>query len=280
MFKWFGLGPRDGVTSPFWRTLVMLLITGPGLTPYLAQSQTAPKESPQRPPKPIEPPHKAAQQGFRFTATIGFSLIANGKYRYNTSVTMPDGSALAYNGAQRTAGATLFMGAAATPAGALRRVTLGFDLNFGGLDVAGHSVIPPGSVTPFSQTNLNSQIAQKSLLSSSWHPFVSPYIEHALGAILQNRIRLGYEYFRTAGSSNGSFAADQSGSIQARYSVRFSQASHMIRLSVHNDTWLDDTDADHAPPKRRSGVVQQAGVLIGTDRSIVVFVSLGPVWIF
>jgi hypothetical protein len=220
------------------------------------------------------------QQGFRFTATIGFSLIANGKYRYNTSVTMPDGSALAYTGAQRSSGATLSMGAAATPGGALRRVTVGFDLNFGGLDVSGHPVVPPGSVTPFSQSNLNSQITQRFPISSSSGPFVSPYIEHEIGSVLQNRIRLGYEYFQTANTQTGSFAVDQSGSIQARYSVRFSQASHMIRLSAHNDTWLDDTEAGHTPPKRRSGVLQQGGVLIGTDGSIIVFVSVGPVWIF
>jgi hypothetical protein len=265
--------------SRYWRTLVMLLMTGPVWMPC-SSAQTAPKESPQRPPKPIEPPHKPAQQGFRFAATIGFSLIANGKYHYNTTVTMPDGSGLAYNGAPRSSGATLFLGAAATPGGALRRFTLGFDLNFGGLDLSGHPVVPPGSITPFLQNNLNSQIAQKSLIGSTWRPFVSPYIEHEIGAILQNRIRLGYEYFHTASSISGAFAVDQPGSMQARYSVRFSQASHMIRLSVHNDSWFDDTDTDHTPPKRRSGFLQQAGVLVGTDGSVVVFVGVGPVWIF
>lgn len=273
-------GRRGDVISRYWRTLAMLLITGSVLVPCSSPAQTVPKESPQRPPKPIEPPHKPAQQGFRFTATVGFSLLANGKYRYNTVVTMPDGGALDYRGAQRSAGATLLLGAAATPGGVLRRFTLGFDLNFGGLDVAGHSVVPPGSVTPFSQNNLNSQIAQRSLISSNWRPFVSPYIEHEIGAILQNRIRLGYEYFNTASSTSGSFAVDQPGSVQARYSVRFSQASHMIRLSAHNDSWFDETDTDHTPPKRRSGFLQQAGVLIGTDGSVVVFVGVGPVWIF
>jgi hypothetical protein len=249
-------------------------------TPCFLEAQGAPSQAPQRPPKPIEPPHKPAQQGFRLTATIGFGLIANGNYRYSTTVTMPDGTSLAYNGVQRTAGATLFLGAAATPVGAFRRLTLGFDLNFGGLDVAGHSVVPPGSVTPFSQTNLNAQVAQKSLLSSSWHPFFSPYVEHAIGSILQNRIRLGYEYFRSAGSSNGLFAIDQSGNNQARYSVQFSQASHMIRVSVHNDSWFDEPDTDRTAPRRRSGVVQQAAVLFGTDGSVVVALSLGPVWTF
>jgi hypothetical protein len=55
----------------------------------------------------------------------------------------------------------------------------------------------------------------------------------------------------------------------------------MIRVSAHNDTWFDDTEIDRTPPpKRRSGIAQQGGVLIGTDGSIIVFVSLGPVLIF
>jgi hypothetical protein len=266
--------------SRHWRIFAILLMTRDVLIPCSSQAQIFPKESQQRPPKPLEPPHKPAQQGFRLTATIGLSFIARGKYRYDTSVTMPDGSALAYTGAQGSSGAALSVGAAGSPGGTLRRLTVGFDLNFGGLEVAGHPVVPPGSVTPFSQSNLNSHVAQKLAIGSSWGPFLSPYIEHEIGSVLQNRIRLGYEYFKTANSNSGSFAADQSGSIQARYSVRFSQASHMIRLSAHNDTWFDDTETDHAPPKRRSGVVQQGGALIGTDGSIVVFVSVGPVWVF
>jgi hypothetical protein len=55
---------------------------------------------------------------------------------------MPDGSALGYSGVQRSSGPTLLLGAAATPGGAWRRLTLGFDLNFGGLDVLRHPVIP------------------------------------------------------------------------------------------------------------------------------------------
>jgi hypothetical protein len=52
----------------------------------------------------------------------------------------------------------------------------------------------------------------------------------------------------------------------------------MIRLSVHNDTWLDDADIDHAPSKRRFGFIQQGGLLIGTDASVVFFVNVGPIW--
>src|SRR4051794_21946994 len=238
---------RELVISQCWRASVLLLMmTGAVLSPCSSQAQNVPEVPSQRPPKPIEPPHKPAQQGFRFAATVGLTFIANGKYSYNTAITMPDGSALGYQGVQRSSGATLSMGAAATPGGALRRITLGFDLNFGGLDVAGHPVVPSGSLTPFSQENLNFQVAQTSVLSPPLHVFVSPYIEHEIGSILKNRVRLGYEYLNTAGSIRGSFAVDQSPSAQARYSVRFSQMSHMIRVSAHNDTWFDDTDPDHA----------------------------------
>jgi len=220
------------------------------------------------------------QQGFRFAATTGLTFIANGKYNYDTTVITPDGSTLRYSGSQRTPGGTLSLGAAASPGGALRRFTFGFDLNFGGLSVAGHSVVPAGSATPFSQNNLNSQVAARSLVGSRWRPFISPYVEHEIGSILQNRVRLGYQYFNTSALINGSFAVNQPRSIQANYSVRFSQASHMIRLSVHNDSWFDDTEPDQAPPKRRTGIIQEGGVLVGTDASIVVFVKVGPVWTF
>ena len=265
--------------SRFCRIWVISLLVGATIIPGSSPGQSTPKESP-RPPKPIEPPHKPAQQGFRLTVPIGFNLLENGRYRYNTMVTMPDGSVFNYSGGQRVSGGTLSIGAAATPGGALRRLTIGLDLNFGGLDTWTQPVIPPGSVTPFSQANLNTEVAEKSLSGSARGPFVSPYIEHDLGSVLENRVRLGYQYFQTAQSSSGSFHADQSGSIQAKYSVKFSQASHMIRLSVHNDTWLDETGTDQVPPKRRFGFFQQAGVLIGTDGSFIVFVGGGPAWIF
>jgi hypothetical protein len=271
----------DAVISRCWRTFVLsLLIIGRAFLPSPSAAQTLPKEPEQRPPRPIAPPHKPAQQGFRLTATTGLNFVVNGKYNYDTAVIMPDGSALRYSGNQRASGGTLSLGAAATPGGALRRFTLGFDLNFGGLSVAGHSVVPAGTVTPFLQNNLNTQVARRSLVSSHWRPFVSPYVEHEVGSIFQNRVRLGYQYFNTSALIDGSFPVDQPRSAQASYSVRFSQASHMVRLSVHNDSWLDDIEPDQAPPKRRTGIVQEGGILVGTDATIVVFVKVGPVWTF
>jgi hypothetical protein len=264
--------------SRFWRVGAILAAVGAVTIPASSLAQVPSRETQQRPPKPIEPPHKPVQQGFRLTATVGLTLIGNGKYSYNTRVTMPDGSALNYNGTQRSTGGTLSLGAAATPPGALRRFTFGFDLAFGGLDVWGHSVIPDGSAIP--QPNLNTRIGRQSITGPPWRPFVSPYIEHEVGKIFQNRIRVGYQYWRATGSYKGSFATDRLGTTQANYDVRFSQASNMIRLSVHNDTWLDDTETDRVPPRRRSGLIQQGGVLIGTDGTLVVFMGVGPVWTF
>jgi hypothetical protein len=262
--------------SRFWQVWAILVAAGFIVMPCSSRAQDGTQESQQRPPKPIEPPHKPAQQGFRLAATIGFNLIGSGKYAYKTAVTLPNGNALDYGGTQRSSGGTLSLGLEATPPGALRRFSIGFDLNFGGVDVGGHPVIPSGPATP--QSSLNAQIGQASITGPPWRPFISPYIEHELGSIWQNRIRLGYQYWRATGSYHGSFSIDQPPSNRANYEVRFSQSSNMVRLSVHNDTWLDDPETDQTPPKRRSGMVQKGGVLLGTDGSVVVFVNIGLVW--
>src|SRR5947209_20573886 len=112
--------------SQYWRTVVVfLMVTTAGLMPTSSKAQDVPEGPRQRPPEPIAPPHKPVQQGFRFAATIGLDFIANGKYRYNTAVTMPDGRALVYSGVQRASGGTLYAGVAATPRGAVRRMKLG-----------------------------------------------------------------------------------------------------------------------------------------------------------
>ena len=89
------------------RVLVLsLLVIGGGFWPWRSQAQTAPKDPQGRPPKPITPPHRPAQEGFRLAATTGLTFIANGKYNYATAVIMPDGSTLGYSGTQRTSGGT------------------------------------------------------------------------------------------------------------------------------------------------------------------------------
>jgi hypothetical protein len=272
-------GFRKGANSHFWVS-VPLLVSITAAVPHSASAQAPGSPREERRTKPIKPPHEPVQQGFRFVAMAGLSFIQNRGYTYNTNVSTPNLGTLSYAGAQRSSGATLFVGAAATPRGTLRRFTLGCDLNLGGLAVWSQSVIPSGTATPFSQSNLNAQVSHKSLVTSPWRPFLSPYVEHELASVFQNRVRIGYQYMQSSGSLRGIFATDQSGTMQARYAVRFSQHSHMFRMSLHNDTWFDNNDPGQVPPKRRSGALQQLGLLVGTDGSFVVFLAAGPVWTF
>jgi hypothetical protein len=239
------------------------------------------REGQDSPPRPVEPPHKPAQQGTRFALLFGLNLFTYGQYGYNTAITMPDGRTLHYAGQQNASGGTFFTGAAITPPAALRRLTVGFTLNLGGLQSWTHPVIPSGVVTPFSQSNLSLQIQRNEALSSAWRPAVSPYIEHELGFLLKSRIRAGYQYWHQLGSSQGLFPVDQSRSALADYNVQFLHSSHLIRLSLNNYTSLeDDTDTNSASQKRNPSFVRQAGLLIGTNNTVMVFIGLGPAWSF
>ena len=232
-------------------------------------------------PRPVEPPHKPVQPGTRFALLFGLNLFTYGQYGYNTAITMPDGSTLHYAGQQNASGGTFLVGAAITPPAALRRLTVGFTLNFGGLQSWTHPVIPSGVATPFSQSNLSSQLQRNEVLGSAWRPTVSPYIEHELGFLLKSRIRAGYQYWRQVGSSQGLFPIDQSRSARADYNVQFLHSSHLMRLSLNNYTSLeDDTDTSSASQKRNPSFVRQAGLLIGTNNTVMVFISLGPAWSF
>jgi hypothetical protein len=234
-----------------------------------------------RPPRPIEPPHKPAQPGTRLAITFGLNLFTYGQYGYNTSVTMPDESALSYSGQQSAIGGSLLLGAAVTPPAALRRLTVGFTVNAGGLDSWRHPVIPSGTVTPFSQSNLNAQIQRSAALSYGWRPSVSPYIEHELGFLLASRVRAGYQYWHQSGSYQGSFPLDQSRSTWADYNVRLLHSSHLIRLSINSHTSLDDdADARSTSKKQHPGFLRQAGVLVGTNHTVMVFIGVGPTWSF
>jgi hypothetical protein len=244
--------------------------------PCSSRSQETTQEQQKQSPKPIEA-HKLAQQGVRLTATLGL-VIETSKYSYSTTVVTQNGSALNYSGTHRSPGATPYAGAAITPPGALRRLTLGVDLHVGGLDLWGNSVTAGGSSGE--QSKLNSLIAQQSFIRPPWRSFITPYIEHDLGSLLENKLRLGYQRWQAAGSYQGSVAANLLGSANVRYNVRLSQSTHLIRLSVNNDVWSDVTETNHPPPKRRFGLVRQGGVLIGTDGTIAAFVTIGPVWIF
>jgi hypothetical protein len=101
-------------------------------------------------------------------------------------------------------------------------------------------------------------------------------VEHVLTSFALNRIHIGYQYWQASGHDSARIVADIPSS--ANYTWRVSQSSHMIRLTIKNDIWLDDEDPARRHSRRRSGLVQMGGVLIGIDGSILIFAALGPVW--
>jgi hypothetical protein len=235
-------------------------------------------------PRPIKPPHKPVQHGTQLALFIGFNFFTYGQYGYNTAITMPNGATLNYSGKQSAPGGTLLVGAAIRPPSALRRFTLGFTLNAGGLNAWSNPVIPSGAQTPFSQGNLNAQLRRSAALRYGWSPAISPYVEHDLGFLSASRIRAGYQYWHQSGSYQGSFPTEPSrSSPSAEYNVRLSHSSHLIRLSINNQMSFEDDDdptSTATSAKRTFGFVRQAGLLVGTNQTVMVFVGFGPAWSF
>jgi hypothetical protein len=264
--------------SPCRRLNVVALAIGAfWLVSGILQAAGPPDEQ-DRPPKQFEPPHKPAQSGTRLAVVFGLNLFTYGQYGYNTSVTMPDGSRLNYAGRQSASGGSFLTGAAITPPGAFRRLTMGFTLNLGGLSSWTRSPIPDGTTTPFSQSNLRSQVQRNAIFGYGWQPAISPYIEHELGFLLESRVRAGYQYWHQTGSYTGSFRVDQPGSALAGYNIQLLHSSHLLRLSINNHTSLDD---DASPAKKQNpGFLRQAGLLIGTNHTVMLFIALGPDWTF
>lgn len=244
----------------------------------------APASTPDVPndrPRPIEPPHKSAQGGTRLTLLLGLNILTYGQYGYNTAVTLPDGRTLNYAGKQSSSGGTVLIGASITPPAAFRRLTAGLTFEVGGLESWTHSVIPSGVTPPFSEYNLNRQIQRNSINGYPWRLSISPYVEHELGFLLASRLRAGYQYWHQSGSNSGVFLADSTNSATARYNVRFLHNSHLIRLSINNHTSLNEgPDTNTSSKTRTPGFVRQAGLLVGTNRTVMLFISFGPAWNF
>ena len=232
-------------------------------------------------PRPVEPPHKPIQRGTRLTLLVGLNLLTYGQYGYNTAVTLPDSRTLQYTGKQSSSGGTVFVGTAITPPAAFRRFTIGLTVEVGGLESWTHSVIPNGVTTPFSEDNLNRQIQRSAINGYPWRLSISPYVEHELGFLLASRVRAGYQYWRQSGSIAGVFPVDSTNSAIANYNVHFLHNSHLVRLSINNHTSLDEgTETSQASQKRGTGFVRQAGLLVGTNRTVMLFVGFGPAWSF
>lgn len=228
-------------------------------------------------PPPVKPSKEARSQGLELSLYIGLGILASASYAYDTRVSLPGTDQLRYSGRQRSPGAALFAGGALTLPGAFRRITVGAAVNAGGPDSNHRTVIPDGVSTPFLKQNLYADIQSRRSNWPGWSTVFSPFLEHDIGFFHGSRLRAGYQYWNQLGSLSGSFAATD-GSSTAKYNVRLNLRSHFVRVTVNDYAALeDDADTSHRP-KRRAGMIQQFGVLVGTHQSIVVFVAFGPFW--
>jgi hypothetical protein len=233
-----------------------------------------------REPTPVKPPHEAVDQGFRMSVVVGITAqVIPAGYAYSTRVTLPSGQQLNYVGTQTARGGALLGGLQVTPPRAFRRFTLGITMGLGGLASWSKAPIPEGVSTPFSRNNLLAAIQSRYAYHSGWSPSFSPYIEHELGSFLGNRCRIGYQYWSQSGEYNGAFVPTDGSPGVAAYNVRLKYSAHLVRFSINNLTELDDSQSN-GRPRQRYGLIQQAGLLVGTNRTLTIFLGVGPFWGF
>jgi hypothetical protein len=239
-------------------------------------SEESNASDPKNPP-PVKPSREARSRGLELSLFIGLGVMASASYAYDTRVSLPGTDQLQYSGVQRSPGVALFAGGALTLPGAFRRITVGAGINVGGPDSNHHPVIPNGVSTPFLKQNLYFDIQTRRSNWPGWSMVFSPFLEHDIGFFHGSRLRAGYQYWNQLGSLSGSFAPAD-GSSMAKYNVRLSLRSHLFRLTVNDYVALEDDGETLHRPKRRAGMIQQWGIMVGTHQSIVVFVALGPFW--
>ena len=233
-----------------------------------------------REPKPVKPPHEAVGQGFRLSFLVGISgHVAPARYSYSTRIGLPGGQQLNYADSRTAPGGFVLAGLQLTPPRAFRRFTVGVSFGAGGLASWLKTPVPSGVSTPFSQDNLLLAIQRRYIFRTGWHPSISPYIEHELGNFLGNRFRIGYQYWRQSGEYQGTFIPNDGSRALATYDVHLRHSAHLVRFSINNLTELDNTPLN-GPQKQRSGFIQQAGILFGTNRTVTVFFGIGPFWDF
>jgi hypothetical protein len=245
-----------------------------------ASGQTSP-ESTQRRPEEVKPPRKPSEVGFQAGLIFGINVLVPTSYNYNTRITLPDGQQLQYSGSHTSAGVTAALGGSLTFPGALRRLTVGVNVDAGGLDSAGASVIPENTATPFSQQNLQKAVETQQPFGMGWHPGITSYVEHDIWRVSESRVRIGYQYWRQSGAYHGTFAPGPFGI--AAYDIAMNDSSHMIRVSLNHNIYLNDvqgTTGSSSNSAPRSGITRILGVTAGSHKTVMVFFAIGPLWAF
>ena len=243
-----------------------------------AAADPATKDS--REPKPVKPPHEAVDQAFRMSFIVGISgQVVPARYSYSTRIDLPGGQQLNYAATQTAPGGFALAGLQLTPPRALRRFTAGISFGAGGLASWLRVPIPSGASTPFSQGNLLFAIQRQYIFRTGWNPSISPFIEHELGNFLGNRCRIGYQYWTQSGEYQGVFIPNEGSRALAAYDIHLRHSAHLVRFSINSSTELDDTPLN-GRSRQRYGLIQQFGLLVGTNRTVAIFWGVGPFWDF
>ena len=228
-------------------------------------------------PRPVKPPREPRSRGSEVSFQVGIGLLANASYAYNTRVSQPGAYDLQYAGSQRAPGLALFAGGAFTLPGRFRRITVGGAINAGGPDSKDRPVIPSGASPPFSTQNLYSDIQARYSRRLGWGVAFAPFIEHEIGFFHERRVRAGYQLWSQAGSHTGSFAPNN-GAPAANYDVRLNLQAHLIRVSFNEYVAFQEERDPSRRPRRRSGIIEQWGFMVGTHQTVMIFAAIGPFW--
>ena len=240
-----------------------------------APVSTASEASDEEKPSEVKPPREPRSRGSELSFLVGLGGLPTASYKYQTRVTLPSAGEFQYSGRQRAPGIAAFVGAAFTLPRRLRRITLAGTIGVGGVDSTSQPVIPSGMSPPFSKESLDSNIQDRYSKRLPWRAVLSSYVEHDIGVFHDKRIRAGYQFWNQPGMYTGSFAAAGLGA-SADYNVRLSLQSHLFRISVNDYNDLQDERDRSRRAGRRSGMMQQWGLLLGSHKTIMLFAGIGP----
>ena len=225
--------------------------------------------SSKRQPSEVKPPREPENQRIRLGLTIGIDVLPWVDYSYRTTV-LANGREYQYTGKGGAPGIALSASAAVTLPGKLRRLTVGGVIQGGGLYTVNQAVAPADASVPFSTQNLQQAIRAQHPFGEGWHTSVSPYIEHDIATMGDNKLRLGYQYLTQTGSYDGLFYQSKLGGVTAAYDVQLQYQSHLVRFS-----W---TNYVGSAGGHKTGLLRQMGICAGTNKTILIFFAIGPLW--